>query len=233
MTTPGAPLEAAVFDMDGLLVDSEPLWHEAEIDVFGRYDVALTVELCRTTKGMFVGEVARHWHSRFPWSGPDPDAVAAEVVEAMAGLLARGAALLPGARHAIEFCRARVAKVALASSSPQRLIDVVLDRFDLRTEFDVVRSAEFEPAGKPDPAIFVSTAAALGVEAATSVVFEDSPAGVAAARAAGMRCVAVPERRLGRGARGFESADVVLSSLGELDEMAWQTLAGRVAPSPA
>ena len=240
MTTAGSALEAAVFDMDGLLVDSEPLWRRAEIDVFGRYGVALSEELCRSTKGMFVEEVARHWHTRFPWDGPPPEAVAGEVVDAVAHLLAEEAGLLPGVEHALGFCRQRVQALALASSSPLRLIDVVLRRFELRDVFDVVRSAEFEPAGKPDPAIFLSTASALGARAGRCVVFEDAPAGVRAARAAGMRCVAVPERHAGSsppaaGAfpAGFEEADVVLGSLHDLDEVAWRAVAGRVAAPPA
>ena len=234
MTAEGPPpLVAAVFDMDGLLVDSEPLWHLAETEVFGRYGVTLTPELCRSTKGMFVGEVARHWFARSPWSGATPGQVADEVVEAMAVLLGERATLLPGVQHALDFCRARVSGLALASSSPRRLIDIVLERFDLRRCFDAVRSAEAERAGKPDPAIFLSTAAALGCDPRRCVVFEDSPAGLAAARAAGMRCVAVPERRLGPAPDGFDAADVILRSLDELDAATWAMVAGRVASSPA
>jgi sugar-phosphatase len=225
------PLVAAIFDMDGLLVDSEPLWHEAEIAVFGRYGVALSEELCRTTKGMFVAEVARHWHARFPWPGPSPDEVAGEIVDAMAVLLDGRAVLLPGVHHALAFCRERMAKLAVASSSPLRLIELVLDRFDLADRFDVVRSADAEPAGKPDPAIFVSTAALLSVEPGRCVVFEDSPAGVAAARAAGMRCVAVPDRHLGVEGADLGGADVVLDSLRSLGPEVWAALESRVAPS--
>lgn len=217
-------LEAAIFDMDGLLVDSEPLWHEAEITVFGRYGVALSAELCRTTKGMFVGEVARHWHRRTPWEGPDPDDVAAEIVDAMAVLLAERVVLKPGARAAIDACAARLGRLAVASSSSLRLIEVVLDRFGLRDAFAVVHSAEFEPAGKPDPAVFLTTAALLGVAPAACVVFEDSPAGVAAALAAGMRCVAVPEPDAAGDRAAFAAADAVLGSLEDLDGAVWRAV---------
>ncbi|MHB8682085.1 MAG: hexitol phosphatase HxpB [Acidimicrobiales bacterium] len=225
MTAPApGPVAAAIFDMDGLLVDSEPLWHRAEIDVFGRYGVTLTVDLCRTTKGMFVGEVARHWHRLHPWSGPSPDEVAAEIVDAMAALLAGEATLKPGVHHALEFCRWRAGALAVASSSPRRLIDAVLTRFSLLPWFSVVHSAEHEPAGKPDPAIFLTTARLLGAPSSSCVVLEDSPAGVAAAVAAGMRCVAVPEAHGGAAPADFAAADVVLASLDELDEVAWAAL---------
>ena len=220
-------IEAAVFDMDGLLVDSEPLWHEVEIAVFGRHGVPLTVELCRQTKGMFVGDVARHWFGRYGWEGATPEDVAAEVVEAMAGVLAEKAALQPGALHALGFCRAKGTRLALASSSPRRLIDVVVGRHGLAGWFSVIHSAEHEVAGKPHPAVFLRAAQLLGTVPSRCVVFEDAAAGVAAAKAAGMVCVAVPEARspaAGAAPPGFAAADVVLGSLEELDDAAWPRL---------
>ena len=88
---------AAIFDMDGLLVDSEPIWHEVEIDVFGRHGVPLTVERCLETKGMFLGDAVEHWYARYPWTGATRQAVAAEIVEAMAGRLDAAVELKPGA----------------------------------------------------------------------------------------------------------------------------------------
>jgi len=214
--------------MDGLLVDSEPLWRQAMIDVFARHGVHLSDDLCRTTKGMFVVDVACHWHERSPWPGPGPAAVAQEIVEAVADLLARRSELKPGVSHALSFCRARVPQLALASSSSSRLIDVVLARFDLARWFDVVHSAESEPAGKPDPAVFLTTAALLGVSPTACVVLEDSPAGVAAATAAGMGCIAVPEADE-HALVSFAGAHVVLGSLESLDQGVWRRLESRVA----
>jgi len=223
----------AIFDMDGLLVDSEPVWHEVEIEVFGEVGVALTVERCLETKGMFLGDAVEHWFARYPWRGPSRQEVTARIVDAMAARLEAEVELKPGARHALAFCEQRGARLALASSSPLRLIDAVLRRVGLVGRFAVLRSAEQEAAGKPDPAIFVSTARLLGVAPAACVVFEDSPAGVAAAKAAGMTCVVVPEEGpapSGSGAAtaraGAMGADVVLRSLGELTEAVWATCTG-------
>ena len=226
---------AAIFDMDGLLVDSEPIWHEVEIDVFGRHGVPLTVERCLETKGMFLGDAVEHWYARYPWTGASRQAVAAEIVEAMARRLDAAVSLKAGASHALEFCARRGARLAVASSSPRRLIDAVVRRFGLAERFAVVHSGEDEVVGKPDPAIFLTTAGLLDVAPVACVVFEDSAAGVLAAKGAGMACVAVPERdhSAGSGA-GAESraaldaalrrADVVLASLLELDDAVWDRL---------
>ena len=167
--------------MDGLLVDSEPIWHDVEIDIFGRYGVPLTVQRCLETKGMFLGEAVDHWYARYPWSGASRHDVAAEILEAMAHRLEQAVELKPGAIHALDFCRARGAVLALAASSPRLLIDSVVRRFDLAKRFAVVHSGEDEELSKPHPAIFLTTAALLGVLPAACVVFEDSAAGVLAA----------------------------------------------------
>jgi sugar-phosphatase len=222
---------AALFDMDGLLVDSEPIWHEVEIDVFGRHGVPLTVERCLETKGMFLGDAVEHWYARYPWTGASRQAVAAEIVEAMARRLDAAVALKPGVSHALDFCARRGARLAVASSSPRRLIDAVVRRFALAERFAVVHSGEDEAVGKPDPAIFLTTARLLQVAPEACVVFEDSAAGVVAAKGAGMACVAVPERdhSAGSGAgaaldAALRRADVVLGSLLELDDAVWDRL---------
>jgi HAD superfamily hydrolase (TIGR01509 family) len=229
--------------MDGLLVDSEPIWHDVEIDIFGRLGVPMTVERCLETKGMFLGDAVGHWYARYPWPGPSPEAVAAEIVDAMARRLSDAVELKPGAVHALDFCHGRGAALAVASSSPRRLIDAALARFGLAARFAVVHSAEDEPVGKPDPAIFLATARLLGVAPGDCVVFEDSAAGVLAATRAGMACVAVPESDPtaasglpGAGGEGraltevLRRADVVLGSLLELDDAVWDALGPAARP---
>jgi HAD superfamily hydrolase (TIGR01509 family) len=219
-------IEAAIFDMDGLLVDSEPLWRQAEMAIFEALEVPLTEEMCLETRGMVAGEVSRHWYERYGWSGPGPDAVAGQIVRAMAGLLAT-VAVKPGAGAAVADCRDRGLALAIASSSPPALIEVVVERLGLTGWFSVLHSAQLELAGKPDPAVFVTTARLLGVDPGRCVVFEDSPAGVRAAAAAGMVCVAVPETegpRLPGDAAVFRSADLVIDSLEEVDDAFWGRL---------
>lgn len=212
-----AGLHAAIFDMDGLLIDSEPLWHVAEIEVLGALGVPLADAACRQTKGMFVNEVTAYWHERYPWRGPDPDAVAVEVVDRVMELVVERGRLKPGVARAIDQCRRRGLATAVASSSQYRLIDLVLTHFGLTEEFGLVHSAEDEPFGKPHPGVFLTTAAKLGVAPDRSLVWEDSPAGVIAGKAARMAVVAVPEVAE-RDRAEFSLADVVLDSLEEADD---------------
>ena len=209
--------------MDGVLIDSEPLWQRAEIEIFGGLGLHLTPELCRTTMGLRIDEVVDHWFRLRPWSGPEPAEVVALVVDRMRELIGAEGSLLPGVREAIAFLRERVRGLGLASSSFNVLIDAVLDGFGIRDAFDVVVSAEDEPHGKPHPGIYLTAARLLSVDPDRCVAIEDSPNGVRSAKAAGMRCIALP-------APGevdpedVAEADVVLRSLTELDEEVWASL---------
>jgi len=210
-------LRAAIFDMDGLLVDSEPLWQIAEVETFARVGVAITKEQCRETKGLFVVEAAQHWFDRYPWEGPSVKEVAAWIIDAVIALVLERGELLPGASECLERFVQKGWPLALASSSEHRLIKAVVERFSLATYFSAVHSAEDEPYGKPHPGVFLSAADALRIHPVECLVFEDSPAGVLAAKAARMSVVAVPEP-FERGRPAFSLADAVLHSLVEVDD---------------
>lgn len=209
-----------IFDLDGVLVDSEPLWHQAERAVFARWGIHLSVAQCRSTKGRYLGEVVRHWLAVFDRVDLDPDQLADEVVEAMAGLLVGQGTLKPGVHAALAACQAAGWPLAVASSSPRRLIEAALAPHGLIEPFVALVSAEELPEGKPDPGVYLAAARALEVAPSRCLAVEDSPIGVAAAKGAGMTCVAVPEAEEGH--RGPEdlgwspAPDLVLSSLEEL-----------------
>ncbi len=211
-----AGFTASIFDMDGLLIDSEVLWHEAEIEILGALGVPLSTTACRTTKGMFVNEVTAHWHGLHPW-GPDPapDDVAVTIVDRVIELIVTTGSLKPGAENAIELCAARGWPLAVASSSEYRLIEAALSHFGLRDRFAVIHSAEDEAYGKPHPAVFLTAAAKLGASPKRCLVWEDAPAGVLAAKAASMACIAVPEQGEGH-QPAFALADLVVDSLLEV-----------------
>lgn len=222
------PFGGAIFDMDGLLVDSEPLWHEAEVMVLGPLGVPLDDHEPRRTKGMFVTEVTRYWFERYPWSGPTPEEAADAVVDTVIALVLKKGVARPGVHQAVELCRRHGAALALASSSQYRLITPVLAHFGLTDYFPVVRSAADEPYGKPHPAVFLTTARCLGVVPDRCLVWEDSAAGVLAAKAARMSCVAVPEPAE-RALPAFGIADAVLGSLAEADDELISALGRRAA----
>lgn len=210
----GVTLRATLFDMDGLLVDSEILWHKAEVEIFGQLGVPITEAQDRSTKGMFVAEVVDYWFDRYPWSGPSREEVVAMLLGRVGNLIESEGRLLPGARRALDLTSAR-GPIVLASSTPLALIERCLDHFGLRDRFQSVHSAEFEPFGKPHPGVFLAAAAALDVAPQNCLVIEDSAAGVLAAKAASMTVVAVPTPE-DRGRPAFALADLVLTSLEQL-----------------
>lgn len=218
-------VSAVIFDMDGLLIDSEPIWRRAEVRIFGSLGVPLTEDLCAQTMGLRLDEVVKYWHERHPWECFDADAVCEEILDEMERQLSRHAQPMPGVNEVIDFFEERSLKLALATSSYLRLVDVVLRELGLANTFEAVRSAQFEKRGKPQPDVFLSTARELGVEPANCLVFEDSPFGVQAAKNAGMLCVAVPEEMNMQNST-VHQADLVLRSLREFDETHWRTLNG-------
>lgn len=207
-------IAAVIFDMDGLLVDSEPIWRDVEVRVFNALGVPLIEAMAHETTGLRVDEVARYWFARHPWAGPGCDAVAARLIDEVEAAIRAGAVAKPGVADAIAACRARGLRLALASSSSWRLIRATLDRLALNGVFEALASGEDEPRGKPDPGIYRTVVARLGLTGDRCVALEDSWPGVRAAKAAGLRCVAVPERPSPAIAA---AADVVLDSLAAFD----------------
>jgi beta-phosphoglucomutase-like phosphatase (HAD superfamily) len=218
------PAEAVIFDMDGVLLDSEPYWQDAEIEVFGRLGLHLTREECRRTMGMRVDQVVALRHAQYPWDGPSLGEVEEAIVGRVIELVRERGEPLGGVLRALEFFQERRLRLALASSSSYALIQAVLDRLGIGDRFEVVHSAEEEPCGKPHPGVYLTTAAKLGVDPGRCVAIEDSLAGVGAAKAAGMRCLVVPDRSVA-GEAGFQEADLVLGSLLELGSDTWGKLA--------
>jgi len=201
--------------MDGLLIDSEVLWHQAELEILGGLGVPIPTEHSRATKGMYVDEVVATWFARAPWEGPSQAEVVAALLDRVGELATERDVLLPGVREALALVEAEGLDRALASSTPHALIERILRHYDLRESFRFVCSAQDEPYGKPHPAVFLTAAQRLGVAPSTCVVFEDAPAGILAAKSARMACVAVPEAAE-RDHRVVGIADVVLTSLTEL-----------------
>jgi sugar-phosphatase len=186
-------IKAIIFDMDGLLVDSEPYWKIAEKICFGKLGLTLTDELLRQVMGFRLTEVVEHWYNYQPWGEKNFEAVEADVLETVKQLIIENANALPGVIQTLELCKNNGYKIALASSSAMSLINVVVDKLNIRHYFDLLVSAELEPYGKPHPSVFLTTAKKLNVLPTECLVFEDSVNGMIAAKAARMKCFVVPE----------------------------------------
>ena len=198
--------------MDGLLIDSEPYWKMAEKQVFGQYGLQLTDEILRQVMGFRLSEAVLHWYNYQPWENPDLEKTENEVLDCVKQLIMNNASAMPGVNEVLEHCKQQGWKIALASSSSMSLIQLVVDKLNIRNYFEVICSAEVEPYGKPHPGIFLTTAQKLGVEPTQCLVFEDSVNGVIAAKAARMQCVAVPEEISMNDIR-FAIADLKIGSL--------------------
>ena len=219
---PNSPFDACIFDMDGVLLDSEPFWRQAEREIFGSLGLHLTEGDCIQTMGVRIDEIAAMRYRQHPWKGPSIEQTALNIQDRVAELVREKGTVLPGVREALAFFREQKLPLALASSSAVRLINAVLEALDLKENFPVICSAEHEPYGKPHPAVFINTAAVLKAEPVRCLVIEDSLSGVIAAKAAKMTCIAVPEKAM-RSNPKFVLADAQLESLEELPE-AWEKL---------
>lgn len=207
---------AALFDMDGLLIDSEPLWDRAELEVMA----AIGVDITRRNElpdplGLRIDVVVDLWFARQPWTGPSKTDVTQRIVTRAITLVEEERPLLPGVRDALALCKTHGLKTGLASASPLRMIERVVDIFDLRTQFDVIVSAEGLPYSKPHPQVYLNAAAKLGTDPLCCVAFEDSVNGMIATKAARMRSVVVPAAENRRDPR-WALADEILLNLAEL-----------------
>ena len=217
MSLGGLDDRALLFDMDGVLIDSEPLWRRAEIEVFADVGLELSEQDCRETQGLRIDDAVTYWHTRFPWDGKSRESVADSIVARVAELIRADGKPLPGVHRAISEASERGWRLGLASSSAQFLIDTVLDHFELRPAFEITRSAEHETYGKPHPAVYLSTAVALSVDPRRCIAIEDSVNGVVSAVAAQMSCIAIPALESWDDPR-FAIASMRLASLESLGE---------------
>ena len=210
-------IHSVIFDMDGLLVDSEPFWRQAEMTVFSNYGITLTEDDCRSTTGMRVSEVAKHWSVRNPGKITDTEKVASEILAETTRLVGLHAQPMDGVQHAVELFSSLGLKMAVASSSAMSLINVVLDKLSIRQHFSEVLSAENLQHGKPHPEIFLRTAELLQTNPTECLVLEDSIYGVIAGKAACMKVIAVPDATMFE-RKEFVIADARLHSLAEIDK---------------
>lgn len=205
-------IEAAIFDMDGLLINSEPFWQQSEMEVFPTVGVALTPAMCLQTVGLRMNDMVQYWHRQFPWQNKTTEQVATEVLETVkAKIMAEGAAM-EGVHAVLELLRNKGIRLALASSSPLDIIESVVQKLEIASFFEFLLSAENEEYGKPHPAVYLSAAKRLSVPPHNCIAFEDSLNGIISAKAARMKAVAVPEPHNLNNTR-FDVADLKIASL--------------------
>ena len=204
--------KAAIFDMDGLIIDSEPIWEVAEINVFSKLGVPLTRPMTKQTMGFRVDNVVEHWYAQYPWENYNREQVEKDIVKNVTELIELNGESREGIVEILQLFKDNNIPLGLASSSYLSVINAVLKRFNITYFFDVVYSAEEEQYGKPHPGVYITTAKKLGVAPEDCIAFEDSFNGVLSAKSARMKCVAVPDKKLPEDKR-FCIADQILPSL--------------------
>jgi HAD superfamily hydrolase (TIGR01509 family) len=207
-------IEAVVFDLDGVLLDSEQVWDEVREQLVkergGRWRGQAHTEMM----GMSSVEWSQYLHDELGVSDP-PEEISNEVVRRLAEVYRERLPLIDGAVEAVERLAAHW-PVGLASSSNRELIDLVLELSGLAPFFRVTVSSEEVPRGKPAPDVYLEAARGLGVPAENCAAVEDSRNGIRAAKAAGMRVIAIPNPHFPPGEEALALADVTLGSLAEL-----------------
>lgn len=210
-------IEAAIFDMDGLLVDSEPIWQEVAIEIFETVGVNLTVEMCQEGTGLGTADFVKLFYERFPWEGKTQEQVGQEIIDRGHERIAEETQPMPGAHDTVRFFYERNIPLAVASASPMEIIETVLRRLDLIRYFSLWHSAVLETRSKPHPDVYLSTIEKLKVKGSHCVAFEDSGNGLRSAHAAGMRTVAVPAPYEYDEPK-FDIADIKIPSLTHFNE---------------
>ncbi|QXN24614.1 hexitol phosphatase HxpB [Shewanella putrefaciens] len=185
-------IQAVIFDMDGVLIDSEPLWQRVEYEVLSALGVPVTIETIQQTTGLRIDQCVDYWYHKAPWADYDNAKVSTAIVDKVAEEILRTGEAMQGVQQAIDYCQAKGLKIGLATSSFYTIIEAVLSKLGLSDKFMAVQSAEGLTYGKPHPEVYLNCAAALGVDPRYCLAIEDSFNGLIAARAANMQTVAIP-----------------------------------------
>lgn len=223
MASTTAGIAAVIFDMDGVLIDSEPVWEEVRRAFVAERGVTWLPDAQRRIMGMSTPEWAAFLQADLGVPLP-PDDIAAEVIRRMRERYARHLPLIEGARDAVRRMATRW-RLGLASSSPRSLIDLALDRAGLAPRFAAVVSTEEAPRGKPAPDVYLTVARKPGAPPTACVAVEDSSNGLRSAAAAGMRVIAAPRPRYPPDPEALALASVVISRLDELTDAAVGSIA--------
>ena len=185
-------LNTVIFDMDGLLIDSEPFWQEAGMETLEQFDIALTLDQYHHTTGLRTREWLDYWFGYFNVS-KDFAPEAEDIIhrKAIEKIGAKGEAMA-GVDDILSYFKQQHFRIGVATSSPMALVDVVIEKLGIRDYLDAIASAGDLPFGKPHPQVYMNCAVALAASPLQCICFEDSFNGLIAAKAARMKCVIIP-----------------------------------------
>jgi sugar-phosphatase len=208
--------ELIIFDMDGVLIDSEPYWNDALKVGFRAAGLEMTDEMCEATMGARLNEVVDYRFKKHQIIGISAEEVESLILEEIIQLVKTKAGILPGVLSAIEKIKMSGIPMAIASSSPMRLINEVMEKLKIEHQLSGIFSAQDDQWGKPHPSVYLRTAKTLNAAPENCWVIEDSVNGMISAKAAKMNVIAVPDPKMFDDKR-WGLADILLHSLDEFE----------------
>lgn len=210
-------ITTVLFDMDGVLIDSEGFWQQAEQEVFTSMGATWDEEIAIQTQGKTTRAVTELWYSLFPWEGKSIEEVEQMVIDRVDELISTEGEIKEGVIQTLNFLKERKVKIGLATNSPESLINTVLKRLGIRDYFQTIVSVDHVEHGKPAPDVYLRAAHNLGSEPRECLVVEDSFTGATAGKNAGMTVVAIPDHLQYEQER-FDITDFKLKSMVFLNE---------------
>lgn len=210
-------LDTVIFDMDGLIIDSEPLWYEAAQETLKVFNVGISEEAYNTTTGLRTPEFLEHWFRVFDIDSIHLSKTESAILERLIYKINTKGNMMQGVLQAIDVFSDMNFKIGLASSSPFGVIDAVLQKLQLTHRFSAIASAEHLDYGKPHPQVFLDCARSLQSDPASCICVEDSFNGLIAAKAAKMKCIVVPHPSQYEMAR-WNIADLKIPSLEDIHQ---------------
>ena len=216
-------LNTVIFDMDGLLIDSEPCWEEAGKITLEKYNLSLSSDEYASTIGLRTKEWIEWWFRKYKVDSVHAPKAEMDIFENAIRIIDEKGEALPGVHEVIELFRRNDFKIGIATSSPLALVDVVARKLGISDLIQAVSSAENLNYGKPHPEVYLDCARALGSSPLQCICFEDSVNGMIAAKAARMKCVVVPAP-MHRNHKEYMLADLQLKTLVEFDEKTLEEL---------
>ncbi len=218
-------IKAVIFDMDGLLIDSEPFWQEEEKAAFAELGIDITPEMQKETYGLGTKEVVQHWYNYKPWKNKNFEDIKNMIISKTEKRVTDDGVAKAGVYEIIDFFKKKGIKTALASSSPLHFIETVVNKLQIKNEFESLNSAESVKHSKPHPDVFINTAKNLNTNPLHCLVIEDSFHGLIASKAARMKSLVVPDEAHMNDSK-YNIADLKLKSLSEFNEQHFDYLNG-------
>lgn len=210
-------IEGVIFDLDGTIIDSEPIWKEVEQKYLARHGLILSEEDCLATTGLPTIDTIKFWYDKLENPSMDPQNMANELKQNVINIMKEEGDLKPGIIENLEFWKSKGLPLGIASASSMPHIEAVVDRFKLDKYFSILYSADFELYGKPHPGVYISACKNLKIDPLKSVAFEDSFNGMLAAKSARMKVVGLLDAGQNGDTR-YDFIDLKIKSHKEFDE---------------